>query len=150
MKVKLFQLRMDAAHLDVDQESLNQFMEQVTIKKTATQFVPGEPDYWSVIVYYENEKPKKPAYKEPEKLSFEPDVELTAEEREIISALKQWRKDKANALNVPDYIICHNAELNSLAKLKPRTMADLSNIKGFGDTKIAKHGDEIISVLNAF
>src|SRR5688572_12281105 len=92
MNLKLFQIRLDGQHLQADQESINSFMEQVTVKKTATQFVPGEPDYWSVMVYYENEKPKKPAYKEPEKLSVEPDVELTQEEKEIVAALKQWRK----------------------------------------------------------
>ena len=125
-------------------------MEQVTVKKTATQFVPGEPDYWSIIVFYENGKPKKPAYKEPEKLSVDADTELTSDEKEIMSALKSWRKDKANALNVPDFFICHNSDLLSLSKLKPRSMQDLSKVKGFGDAKIAKHGEEIISVLNAF
>ena len=150
MNLKLFQIRLDDQHLQADQDTINSFMEQVTVKKTATQFVPGEPDFWSVMVYYENEKPKKPAYKEPEKLSVEADVELTPEEKEIVAALKQWRKDKASALNVPDFFICHNSELLSLSKLKPRTMKDLGNIKGFGEQKIARHGDEIISVLNAF
>ena len=150
MKIKLFQSRLDEQNLRQDQEVINQFMEQVTVKKTATQFVPGEPDFWSVMVFYDDVKPPKPAYKEPEKLSVEPDIELTPDEQEIVLALKQWRKDKASAMNVPDYIICHNAEIISLSKLKPRTMEDLSKVKGFGNQKVAKHGDEIISVLNAF
>jgi superfamily II DNA helicase RecQ len=150
MNLKLFQTRLDEQHLQTDQETINSFMEQVTVRKTATQFVPGEPDYWSVMVFYENGKPKKPAYKEPEKLSVDPDIELTDEEKEIVTALKQWRKDKASALNLPDFMICHNAELLSVTKLKPRTMEELSKVKGFGDQKVAKHGDEIISVLNAF
>ena len=150
MKIKLMQTRLDPQYLEADQEIINQFMESVNVKKTATQFVPGEPDFWSIIVHYELEKPTKPASKEPEKLSVEPDVELTAEEKEIVSALKQWRKDKANALNIPDFLICHNSELISLSKYKPRTMEALSQVKGFGSQKVAKHGDEIISVLNAF
>lgn len=150
MNLKLFQTRLDENYLATDQDVINSFMDQVTVKKTATQFVPGEPDYWSIMVFYENERPRKPALKEPEKLSVEPNVVLTDQEKEIVSALKQWRKDKANALNVPDFIICHNADLIAVTKFKPRTMQELSQVKGFGDQKVARHGDEIISVLNAF
>lgn len=150
MNLKLFQTRLDDQYLQADQDLVNSFMEKVTVRKTATQFVPGEPDYWSVMVFYENGKPKKPAFKEPEKLSVEPDVVLSDQEKEIVTALKQWRKDKASALNVPDYLICHNAEIIAVAKLKPGSLHDLSQVKGFGDQKVARHGDEIISVLNAF
>ena len=150
MNLKLFQTRLDEANIQHDQEAINTFMENVSVKKTATQFVIGQPDFWSVLVFYENEKPKKPAYKEPEKLSVEPDIELTPEEKQIVSALKQWRRDKASTLNVPDYLICHNSELVAVTKLRPRTMEELSRVKGFGDQKVSRHGDEIISVLNAF
>ncbi len=150
MNLKLFQTRLDEQHIHPDQEAINKFMDQVTVKKTATQFVPGEPDYWSVMVFYENGKPKKPAYKEPEKLSVEPDVELTPEEKEIVAALKQWRRDKAQAANLPEYIICHNADLIAVSKLKPRSMEELSRVKGFGDLKVARYGDDIMTVLNAF
>ncbi|MEO5905126.1 MAG: HRDC domain-containing protein [Saprospiraceae bacterium] len=150
MNLRLFQTRLDDQHIHADQDAINAFMEQVTVKKTATQFVPGEPDYWSVMVFYENGKPKKPAYKEPEKLSVEADVELSADEQEIVSALKQWRRDKALTANLPEYIICHNADLIAVSKLKPRSMEELSRVKGFGDLKVAKYGDDIMSVLNAF
>ncbi len=150
MNLKLFQSRLDEQHILADQEEINHFMDQVRVKKTSTQFVPGEPDYWSVMIFYENGKPKKPANKEPGKLSVDTEVELTAEEKEIVAALKQWRKDKASALNLPDFMICHNAELIAVSKIKPRTMEDLVKVKGFGEQKVLKHGDEIISVLNAF
>lgn len=150
MNVRIFQNRLDGEHLHQDQDALNNFMEQVTVKKTATQFVPGEPDYWSILVFYEEGKPKRAMVKEPEKLSVEPDEALTPEEIEVFNALKQWRRDKANVLNVPEYLICHNSDFASLSRIKPRTMDDLAKIKGFGPSKVAKHGDEIISVLNAF
>ena len=149
MNIKLFQVRLDDS-LQKDQENINQFMDHVTIKKTATQFVPGEPDFWSIMVYYDTERTTKTLIKEPEKLTVPGDVELSPEEKEIVTALKQWRKDKAASLNVPDFLICHNSELLALSKYKPRTMEDLGTIKGFGAAKISKHGDEIISVLNAF
>jgi superfamily II DNA helicase RecQ len=143
MNLRLFQTRLDEQHIHADQEAINSFMEEVTVKKTATQFVPGEPDYWSVMVFYENAKPQS-------KLSVDPDVELSSDEKEIVSALKQWRKDKAQSVNLPDFMICHNAEILAVTKFKPRTMEELSRVKGFGDQKVAKYGDDIIAVLNAF
>lgn len=150
MNLKVFQTRLDEQHLQADQETINRFMERVYVKKTATQFVPGEPDYWSVVVFYENEPVKKPAGKESNKKPVPSDADLSEEEKEIVAALKQWRKDKASALNVPDFFICHNAELMSISKIRPRKLDDLKEVRGFGDQKIARHGDEIISVVNAF
>ena len=150
MNVKLFHTRLDDQHIQHDQETINAFMDSVTVKKTATQFVIGQPDFWSVLVFFENGKPQKNGSKESDKISFDSDVELTDEEKQIILALKQWRKDRAKEVNVPEYLICHNSELLSVAKMKPRSMEDLIRVKGFGDQKIAKYGDDIIAVLNAF
>jgi len=150
MNLKLFNTRLDETHLQQDQEAINTFMETVTVKKTATQFVIGQPDFWSVLVFYENGKTVRNGSKETDKISFDPNVELTEEERHIIIALKQWRKDRAKAVNLPEFMICHNSELLSVTKLKPRTMEELTRIKGFGEQKIAKYGDDIIAVINAF
>jgi len=46
-------------------------------------------------------------------------------------------------------MICHNIELVTIAKEKPTKVEDLNKIKGFGKRKIAKFGDDIISLLNS-
>lgn len=46
-------------------------------------------------------------------------------------------------------MVAHNAELMSIAKMKPQTVEDLPKIKGFGERKIAKYGDDIITILNS-
>jgi len=150
MNIKLFQTRLDDQHYQQDQEAINTFMATVKVKRTATQFVIGQPDFWSILVFYEPGKPHRNGSKESDKISFEPDIELTAEEKQINNALRQWRKDRAREGSVPEYLICHNAELISVAKTKPRTMEELNKLKGFGDQKIAKYGDDIIAVVNAF
>jgi len=151
MNLKIFQVRLDDQHLQSDQEFINQFMQDVTVKKSASQFVPGEPDYWSIVVYYEDAgAPKKAPRKATDSRVTEPEPALTAEQIEIISALKQWRRDRASAISQPEYIICHNASLEALARQKPRSLAALSEVKGFGDSKIAKYGEDVIAVLNAF
>ncbi|MEP6794740.1 MAG: HRDC domain-containing protein [Saprospiraceae bacterium] len=150
MNIKLFQTRLDDKHIQQDQEAINSFMESVTVKKTATQFVIGQPDFWSVLVFYENGKTHKNGSRESDKISFDPEVELTEEEKQILGALKQWRRDRAKEVNVPEYLVCHNAELITVSKTRPRSMEDLNKIKGFGDQKISKYGDDIIAVVNAF
>ena len=66
------------------------------------------------------------------------DCELTEDEKLIYNALRQWRNDKATNLNLPSYVIAHNTQLMTIAKLKPQTLDDFFNIKGFGGQKVAK------------
>ena len=46
-------------------------------------------------------------------------------------------------------MVWHNTELMTIAKVKPQSLDELSNIKGFGGQKIAKFGDDILALLNS-
>lgn len=46
-------------------------------------------------------------------------------------------------------MVCHNTELMTVAKVRPQTLGDFLYIKGFGEQKIAKFGEDIIAVLNS-
>jgi len=46
-------------------------------------------------------------------------------------------------------MICSNSELVTLVKERPDSAEKLIGIKGFGDQKIAKFGEEIIAFLNS-
>ena len=74
---------------------------------------------------------------------------MTEDEKKIFEVFKQWRQDKATQMNVPNFVICHNTELMTIAKLKPQTLEDLLKIKGFGEQKITKFGDDILALLNS-
>ena len=52
MKVKHFRVRVSGEHLQNDQDAINQFLTEVTVEKTATNFISGMIDYWSVLVFY--------------------------------------------------------------------------------------------------
>lgn len=149
MHLKHFTTRMAPDLVQNDQDIINQFMGTVTVKKTATQFVPGNPDYWSILVFYENGdtiKSEKIADKQP----AHAESELDETSLQILSALKIWRKDKAAEINLPEFMVCHNATLTEVAFQRPQNLTDLSKIKGLGDQKIAKYGDDMIAILNAF
>ena len=54
MKIKVFTIRLSENELEIDQNSLNDFLETVIFKKSSTQFVESENDsFWSVLVHYE-------------------------------------------------------------------------------------------------
>lgn len=149
MNLRIFSTRLEPEFLATDQETINRFMESVTVTKTSTQFVPGNPDYWSILVFYENGQSiqSKETAKAAEPVTT---AQLTEDEQAIVNALKIWRKERATELNVPEYLVCHNATLITLARQKPQQLSGLAQIKGLGEQKIARYGDDIVAILNAF
>ena len=177
MQVKLFNTRIDADTIVADQRAINSFMETVTVKSTATQFVNGTPDFWSILIFYENNEDQKPQKAKPKETvnheeNYSPgeqttpneeakptktnkpvevdDTPLTEEENQILLALKTWRKDKANEIQQPEFMVFNNATLQGLAKAKPRKVTELNKIKGIGEAKITRYGDDLMAILNAF
>lgn len=147
MKVKVFHIRLTKENLQSDQDNLNNFLDSVTVKKTATELINGQPNFWSILVFYDEQKTEK--QETSDKISITDENELTDDEKRIFETLKQWRQDKAAQLNIPSFMVCHNTELLTISKIKPQTLDELSKIKGFGVQKIAKFGDDIIALLNS-
>jgi superfamily II DNA helicase RecQ len=148
MNLKIFNTRLTAEHVLSDQISINTFMHSVEVKYTTVQFIPGNPDYWSILVFFEEANGAKT--KEKEKTPAITEDDLTIDETAIFSALKLWRKDRATEISLPEFMVCHNATLLFIAKERPRDLLALSKIKGMGDQKIATYGNDIIAILNAF
>ena len=148
MKVKVFHIRLTKENLQSDQETLNNFLENVTVKKTAIELINGQPNFWSILVFYGDHKTERQE-KYSDKISIDDENELTDEEKQIFATLKQWRQDKGTQLNIPNFMVCHNTELITIAKVKPQSLDELSKIKGFGGQKISKFGDDIIALLNS-
>jgi superfamily II DNA helicase RecQ len=155
MNVRNFNIRLHGEHVLPDQDHLNTFLDSVHVKKTSSHLVPGEINYWSVLVFFEDQgkrgekNPGSTGNKASDKIYFSPDTRLSTDERNILDGLKQWRNDKALKHNLPGYMICSNAVLTTIAKIKPQSLADLTNIKGLGEQKISKFGDDIIALLNS-
>lgn len=146
MNIRVFNIRLSKEFCIIDQNRMNEFLDSVEVKLTSTNFVTtGTMDYWSAVVFYDtkknNEKPKK------EKPTFE---DLSQQEKEIFLALKQWRNDLALNLGWSAFRVCHNAHLMAIAEAKPETLEELAQVKGFGEVRTEKYGEDIMAVLNAF
>lgn len=149
MKIQLFKIRLSNEFVQQDQDSINSFLESVAVKKTSCQLINDHPNYWSILVFYDKMTIKEPRSDKPERISYPAGVPLTSEEQTVLAKLKIWRQTKANELSWPVYMICNNSELISLVKSKPESLDQLVKIKGFGDQKIAKLGEEIIAFFNS-
>ncbi|MEI8085616.1 MAG: HRDC domain-containing protein [Paludibacter sp.] len=148
MKVKVFHIRLTKEHSETDQNTINNFLDSVTVLKTETELISGQINFWSILTFYDN-KEKDTRDKTSNDILYNAVTELTDTEKEYYESLRLWRQDKADHLGTPNFMICHNSELISIAKIKPSKIEDLNNIKGFGNRKIAKYGDDIIALFNS-
>ncbi len=141
MNIKVFNIRLDKENCFNDQSKMNDFLDSVDVKLTSASFVTtGSKDFWSTVIFYTPKKDKTIVSKEED---------LSDDEHKIFLALKQWRNQKSIQQDLPHYMICHNSELITIAKTKPETIKDFKTIKGFGEQKTQKYGDDIIALLNA-
>jgi ribonuclease D len=118
------------------------FLETIKFVKSATHFVEAEDvSYWSVLVHYEElyETKKEGEIKE---------ANLNTNQLNVFQKLKQWRAVKAGKMRMANFMICHNSELIDIAYNQPKSIDELRLIKGFGNKKADKYGNDIIAVLN--
>ena len=57
-----------------------------------------------------------------------------------------WLRD----LGWSAFRICHNSHLMAIVDAKPETLEELAKVKGFGEVRTEKYGEDILAILNAF
>jgi DNA topoisomerase-3 len=67
--------------------------------------------------------------------------------REVVEALKSWRRAEAQRRRVPAFRILTDRAVQALAAVRPRTEADLLNVPGIGPTIVKTYGREILGIL---
>lgn len=80
----------------------------------------------------------------------EKSLTLNAKQELIYEELKEWRKAKAELLDLPAFCVFNNQTLIDMAKASPSNVKGLLKIKGVGPAKISQYGEEIISLLSSF
>lgn len=68
-------------------------------------------------------------------------------EKERFSALKEWRKEKAKALDTAAFMILSDKTLRALANECPSSLQDLMQIHGIGEKKAEAFGHEVLQKL---
>ena len=76
--------------------------------------------------------------------------ECPPEMEDLLVRLKARRTALSRSLGVPAYVILDDKTLRGIAAAAPRTRAELLQIKGMGEIKADRYGEEIFSVVREF
>lgn len=68
-------------------------------------------------------------------------------DEELFGSLRAWRKERAEADEVPAYVVFSDATLEALAEVRPTNRQALLRINGIGAAKIDKYADEVLEIL---
>jgi ATP-dependent DNA helicase RecQ len=64
-----------------------------------------------------------------------------------LEALREWRLRASNGK--PAYTVAHNSTLESIAALRPRSLTELTKIKGIGPTFVERHGENVLALVGS-
>ena len=67
----------------------------------------------------------------------------------LFERLREVRLSLSRDQGVPPYVIFHDSTLYEMAERRPRTPAELRQISGVGESKLARYGDTFLEVLAA-
>lgn len=84
-------------------------------------------------------KAKKPKAPKPAAVDVDADPAL-------VTALREWRSQRAKRDGVPPYVILHDHHLVAIAAARPATLKALSLLDGMGPRRLELYGDELLSI----
>jgi ATP-dependent DNA helicase RecQ len=67
----------------------------------------------------------------------------------LFEALRAARRQLAAEAGVPPYVVFHDSTLREIAATRPTTLAELAQINGVGQAKLARYGDAMLAALEA-
>ena len=66
----------------------------------------------------------------------------------LFERLREWRKGRADAEEVPAFVVFSDATLQLIAELKPESEKALLKISGIGPQKLERYGEELLELVN--
>ncbi len=69
-----------------------------------------------------------------------------AEER-LFEALRALRRALADEQKVPAYVVFHDSTLRAIAARAPRSLHELAQLPGIGETKLARYGEAVLAAV---
>ncbi len=69
---------------------------------------------------------------------------------ELFLELRRKRKELADSIGVPPYVVFSDRTLGELARRKPRNLEAMADIFGVGERKLARYGEDFLAVIRAW
>lgn len=76
--------------------------------------------------------------------------EVAMPDDQLFEQLRAWRKVLSQRENVPPYVIFSDHTLRELAAMQPTTHDAMRAVKGIGEVKLARYGDEVLAMIRAY
>ena len=70
---------------------------------------------------------------------------LSAADAGLLDSLREWRTRASDGK--PAYTVAHNSTLQAIAVLRPRSQAELAQIKGVGPAFVERHGEQVLALV---
>lgn len=70
--------------------------------------------------------------------------------KSLFFALRDWRRELAEQMDVPAYVIAPNKTLFDIADIAPRTVKELAKARGMGKDKMTKYADAILNIVSDY
>jgi DNA helicase-2/ATP-dependent DNA helicase PcrA len=58
-----------------------------------------------------------------------------------------WRRARAEEDEVPPYVVFDNKTLDAIARTRPQTLRDLSQLPGVGPVKLERYGNDVLALV---
>lgn len=100
----------------------------VTLNELSWQVLRGQKKVWRKMVIVKKAKAKG----------------------ELFEALRSLRKELATKEKLPPYMIFSDATLTQMATDKPTDLELMKNIRGVGEFKLQKYGEEFLTVIKSY
>jgi ATP-dependent DNA helicase RecQ len=68
-------------------------------------------------------------------------------DRDLVEALRSWRREQASQQGVPPYVVFHDRTLLELVQRRPDSLAELAGVSGIGAAKLERYGEALLAVL---
>ncbi len=75
---------------------------------------------------------------------------LTPEEARLFESLRGLRRQVAESLGVPPFVVFGDATLEELARVRPGSRDTLINVRGIGTAKLAEFGDRFLAHIREY
>ncbi|SHJ85792.1 DNA helicase RecQ [Paramaledivibacter caminithermalis] len=76
--------------------------------------------------------------------------EKAVQDNSLFEILRSLRKDISNRENVPPYIVFSDSTLREMSKYCPEDYESMLKIRGVGEAKLKKYGDEFLHVISEY
>ena len=77
---------------------------------------------------------------------FREELQL-AKEEPLWEILREWRSKTAKETDMPAFVILHDRTLAEIVNKRPKTIGELSNISGIGQSKLDLYGTELLELV---